>query len=126
MLRTRNRSTKLSTTQVSSQLPGAEPDAEFNPDEHSYLYSPSRQRQTRGELMALYCTVCLSPVVSLTLCSPRVSAHRVVSPGPSEEAAAPVTRSKMRVKDIDVKVSFSVGNKFVHIKTAAEITHLCV
>ncbi|XP_013872655.1 protein ELYS [Austrofundulus limnaeus] len=97
MLRTRNKSSNLSATQVSSQLPGTEPDEdEFNLDEHSYVYSPSRRRRTR--------------------------ARRDVSPGPSEEPAAPVTRSRTRVKDVDLKDKISLEEDHIEVEKAPSVS----
>ncbi|XP_018522322.1 protein ELYS isoform X3 [Lates calcarifer] len=76
MVRTSKRSTKSSTEQDHSQPPAKDspvPDPkedESSPGEHSFIYSPSRRR-TR--------------------------ARRAESPGPSEEPAAPATRSRRRV-----------------------------
>ncbi|XP_049454990.1 protein ELYS isoform X2 [Epinephelus fuscoguttatus] len=82
IVRTSKRSTKSSVGQVHSLLsvkdsPVPEPEEEeSSPGEHSFIYSPSRRR-TR--------------------------ASRAESPGPSEESAAPVTRSRRRVvKDASV------------------------
>lgn len=76
IVRTSKRSTKSSVEQVHSLIsvkdslvPEPE-EEESSPGEHSFIYSPSRRR-TR--------------------------AKRAESPGPSEESAAPVTRSRRRV-----------------------------
>ncbi|XP_051235126.1 protein ELYS isoform X7 [Dicentrarchus labrax] len=79
MVRTSKRATKSSVEQdhslQDSLFPEPEED-ESSPGEHSFIYSPSRRR-TR--------------------------ANRAESPGPSEESAAPVTRSRRRVvKDTSV------------------------
>ncbi|XP_034535275.1 protein ELYS isoform X2 [Notolabrus celidotus] len=76
IVRTSKRSSKSSVEQIESLLPvndGLVPEPaedESSPGENSFIYSPSRRR-TR--------------------------ASRAESPGPSEESAAPVTRSKRKV-----------------------------
>ncbi|XP_060897041.1 protein ELYS isoform X2 [Labrus mixtus] len=76
MVRTSKRSTKSSVEQIQSVPPEKDSlipeqeEAESCPDEHSFIYSPSRRR-TR--------------------------ASRAESPGPSEELPVPVTRSRRRV-----------------------------
>lgn len=110
MVRTSKRSTKSTVEQVDLLLPVKDEPAselvedESQPDEHSFIYSPSRRR-TRG----MWC-VCLPACVHqlipdgvLTLRCVCVSAKRGESPGPSEESVAPVTRSSRRViKDASV------------------------
>ncbi|XP_058484835.1 protein ELYS [Solea solea] len=78
MVRTSKKSTKALLEQADAlpsvtddPLPEA-PEDELSPGEHSIIYNPPRRR-TR--------------------------AHRAESPGPSEETAAPVTRSRRQVKD---------------------------
>ncbi|XP_037546575.1 protein ELYS [Nematolebias whitei] len=96
MSRTRRTSTKLSVKQVSSQLPVLDLDEDkFNPDEHSYVYSPSR-RQTR--------------------------ASRVVSPGPSEESATLVTRSRTRVKDVDPQDKISSEEDYTEMEKTTGVS----
>ncbi|XP_023187825.1 protein ELYS isoform X2 [Xiphophorus maculatus] len=81
--RTRRRNTKSSVDQVTSPPPvpdgpAPEPAAgQSSPGENSFIYSPSRQRQTR--------------------------ARKTESSLPSEESEAPVTRSRSRVKDASVQ-----------------------
>ncbi|XP_043951927.1 protein ELYS isoform X2 [Gambusia affinis] len=81
--RTRRRNTKSSVDQVSSPPPvpdgpAPEPAAgQSSPGENSFIYSPSRRRQTR--------------------------ALQAESSSPSEESEAPVTRSRSRVKDASVQ-----------------------
>ncbi|XP_014892858.1 protein ELYS isoform X2 [Poecilia latipinna] len=80
--RTRRRNTKSSVDQVSSPPepdgPAPEPAAgQSSPGENSFIYSPSRRRQTR--------------------------ARTAESSSPGEESEAPVTRSRSRVKDASVQ-----------------------
>ncbi|XP_035992418.1 protein ELYS isoform X2 [Fundulus heteroclitus] len=81
--RTRKRSTKASEEQISSQPPvkdGAVPEPaedESSPGESSFIYSPSRRRQTR--------------------------AHNAESPAPSEDLEAPVTRSRRRGRNASLQ-----------------------
>ncbi|XP_038147015.1 protein ELYS isoform X1 [Cyprinodon tularosa] len=78
--RTRKRSTKSSVKELSSQPPKTdslvpEPaEEESSPGEDSFIYSPSRRRQTR--------------------------AHKAEFAAPSEDLEVPVTRRRTRVKDI--------------------------
>lgn len=113
MVRTGKTSTKSSVKQVNSLLPVkdglvTEPD-ESNPGEHSFIYSPSRRR-TRGEL-CIRLPACLTIHLSLMVLTMRhvcVSAHRAEAPGPSEESAVPVTRSRRKVASVAPHVSSSV------------------
>ncbi|XP_036952683.1 protein ELYS [Acanthopagrus latus] len=95
MVRASKRSTKSSVEHVPSLLPEPEAD-ESSPGEHSFIYSPSRRR-TR--------------------------ANRGESPGPSEESAAPVTRSRRRVvKDASVAPHDDVASEEdqVEVEKAAD------
>ncbi|KAK9542587.1 hypothetical protein VZT92_000434 [Zoarces viviparus] len=102
MVRTNKRSTKSSVEQVHSLLPlkdslVPEPE-ESSPGEHSFIYSPSR-RKTR--------------------------AKRAESPGPSEEPAAPVTRSRRRVfKDTSVAPHEEIASEedLVEVEKAAGVS----
>ncbi|XP_068586372.1 protein ELYS isoform X2 [Cebidichthys violaceus] len=102
MVRTSKRSTKSSVEQVHSLLPlkdslVPEPE-ESSPGEHSFIYSPSR-RKTR--------------------------AKRAESPGPSEESAAPVTRSRRRVvKDTSVAPHDEIASEedLVEVEKAAGVS----
>ncbi|XP_075965904.1 uncharacterized protein ahctf1 isoform X2 [Anarhichas minor] len=101
MVRTSKRSTKSSVEQVHSLLPlkdslVPEPE-ESSPGEHSFIYSPSR-RKTR--------------------------AKRAESPGPSEESAAPVTRSRRRVvKDPSVAPHEEIASEdLVEVEKAAGVS----
>ncbi|KAM8762329.1 uncharacterized protein ahctf1 isoform 3-T4 [Acanthopagrus schlegelii] len=89
MVRASKRSTKSSVEHVPSLLPEPEAD-ESSPGEHSFIYSPSRRR-TR--------------------------ANRGESPGPSEESAAPVTRSRRRVvKDASVAPHDDIASEEDHVE----------
>ncbi|XP_034732784.1 protein ELYS isoform X2 [Etheostoma cragini] len=98
------RSSKSSVEQVNSLLPVKnsvvpEPEEdESSPEEHSFIYSPSRRR-TR--------------------------AKRAESPGPSEESAAPVTRSSRRrgVNDASVTPHDEIASEhLVEVEKAAGIS----
>ncbi|KAM9366695.1 protein ELYS [Symphorus nematophorus] len=92
MVRTSKRSTKASVEQVHSLHSVPEPEEdESSPGEHSFIYSPSRRRRTR--------------------------ANRAESPGPSEESAAPVTRSRRRVvKDASVAPQDEITSEEDHVE----------
>ncbi|XP_070787032.1 protein ELYS [Enoplosus armatus] len=96
MVRTSKRSTKSSVEQVHSLLPMKddlvpEPEGDkSSPDEHSFIYSPSRRR-TR--------------------------ASRAESAGPTEESAAPVTRSRRRVvKDAPAAPHDEIASEEDHVE----------
>ncbi|XP_008293363.1 protein ELYS isoform X2 [Stegastes partitus] len=97
-LRTSKRSTRASAEEAQSLPPEKdlvpEPgDDESSPGEHSFIYSPSRRR-TR--------------------------ARREVSPAPSEEPAAPVTRSsRRRVKDVAPPDEIASEEDHVEVEKAA-------
>lgn len=112
--RTRRRNTKSSVDQVSSPPPvpdgpAPEPAAgQSSPGENSFIYSPSRRRQTRGEPNPSRFMFLRPSRKVLTLHRFCVSALQAESSSPSEESEAPVTRSRSRVKDASVQVEDSV------------------
>ncbi|RVE74704.1 hypothetical protein OJAV_G00024520 [Oryzias javanicus] len=92
--RTRTRSSKSSVEQVSPppQSPLTEPkDEDSGPEELSYVYSPSRRRQTKE------------------------------SPRPKEESVAPLTRSRRRVIDVEPQNKISSEEDHVDVENATSV-----
>ncbi|XP_004067431.1 protein ELYS isoform X2 [Oryzias latipes] len=98
MTRIRTRSSKSSVKPVSPQpqSPVPEPkEEESSPEELSFIYSPSRRRQTK--------------------------VHQAESPRPSEESVPPLTRSRRRVNSIDPQEKISSEEDHVDVENAPSV-----